>query len=69
MTSRACFVLSVADLAAERAFYRDVVGLGEPVMNSKTASTNIATARRLRMERAGNMADSFMAVPLSAVQR
>ena len=34
MTSRACFVLSVADLAAERAFYRDVVGLGEPVMNS-----------------------------------
>ena len=34
MPSRACFVLSVADLAAERAFYRDVVGLGEPVMNS-----------------------------------
>jgi len=34
MTPRACFVLSVADLAAERAFYRDVVGLGEPVMNS-----------------------------------
>ena len=34
MTTRASFVLSVADLAAERAFYRDVVGLGEPVMNS-----------------------------------
>ena len=34
MTSRACFVLSVADIAVERAFYRDVVGLGEPVMNS-----------------------------------
>lgn len=33
-TKRACFVLSVSDLAAERAFYRDVVGLGEPVMNS-----------------------------------
>jgi len=34
MTHRASFVLSVADIAAERAFYRDVVGLGEPVMNS-----------------------------------
>jgi len=34
MTPRASFVLSVADIAAERAFYRDVVGLGEPVMNS-----------------------------------
>ena len=31
---RASFVLSVADIAAERAFYRDVVGLGEPAMNS-----------------------------------
>ncbi len=34
MATRACFVLSVADIAAEREFYRDVVGLGEPVMNS-----------------------------------
>ena len=34
MTHRAHFVLSVADIAEERAFYRDVVGLGEPVMNS-----------------------------------
>jgi len=34
MTTRACFVLSVADIAAQRAFYRDVVGLGEPIMNS-----------------------------------
>jgi len=34
MTTRACFVLSVADIAAQRKFYRDVVGLGEPVMNS-----------------------------------
>ena len=34
MTPRASFVLSVTDLAAERAFYRDVVGLGDPVMNS-----------------------------------
>ena len=34
MTPRISLVLSVADLAAERAFYRDVVGLGEPVMNS-----------------------------------
>ena len=34
MTAHASFVLSVADIAAERAFYRDVVGLGEPVMNS-----------------------------------
>ena len=34
MAKRACFVLSVADIATERAFYRDVVGLGEPVMNS-----------------------------------
>jgi catechol 2,3-dioxygenase-like lactoylglutathione lyase family enzyme len=34
MTPRASFVLSVSDLAAERAFYRDVIGLGDPVMNS-----------------------------------
>ena len=34
MTSRISLVLSVADIATERAFYRDVVGLGEPVMNS-----------------------------------
>ena len=34
MTTRACFVLSVADIAAQRKFYRDIVGLGEPVMNS-----------------------------------
>ena len=34
MTAHASFVLSVADIAAERAFYRDVVGLGEPAMNS-----------------------------------
>ena len=34
MSARANFVLSVADIAAERAFYRDVVGLGEPVMDS-----------------------------------
>ena len=34
MTPHINLVLSVADLAAERAFYRDVVGLGEPVMNS-----------------------------------
>ena len=34
MTHHASFVLSVADIAAERAFYRDVVGLGEPVVNS-----------------------------------
>ena len=34
MSSRANFVLSVADIPAERAFYRDVVGLGEPVMDS-----------------------------------
>ena len=34
MTAHASFVLSVADIAAERVFYRDVVGLGEPVMNS-----------------------------------
>lgn len=34
MTHRASFVLSVEDIAEERAFYRDVVGLGEPVMNS-----------------------------------
>lgn len=34
MTPRISLVLSVADIAAERAFYRDVVGLGEPVMNS-----------------------------------
>ena len=34
MTPRISLVLQVSDLAAERAFYRDVVGLGEPVMNS-----------------------------------
>jgi catechol 2,3-dioxygenase-like lactoylglutathione lyase family enzyme len=34
MTPRISLVLSVADIATERAFYRDVVGLGEPVMNS-----------------------------------
>ena len=34
MKSRAYLVLQVADIAKERAFYRDVVGLGEPVMNS-----------------------------------
>jgi catechol 2,3-dioxygenase-like lactoylglutathione lyase family enzyme len=34
MTHRISLVLSVADIAAQRAFYRDVVGLGEPVMNS-----------------------------------
>lgn len=34
MTHRTSFLLSVKDIAAERAFYRDVVGLGEPVMNS-----------------------------------
>jgi len=34
MSVRACFVLSVSDIAAERAFYRDVVALGEPVMDS-----------------------------------
>ena len=34
MTHRASFVLSVADIAVERAFYRDVIGLGEPVVNS-----------------------------------
>ena len=34
MTPRASFVLSVTDIATERAFYRDVVGLGDPVMNS-----------------------------------
>ena len=34
MTPRISLVLLVSDLAAERAFYRDVVGLGEPVMNS-----------------------------------
>ena len=34
MTSRIYLVLQVSDLAAERAFYRDTVGLGEPVMNS-----------------------------------
>ena len=28
MTPRISLVLSVADIAAERAFYRDVVGLG-----------------------------------------
>lgn len=34
MTHRASFVLSVTDIAAERAFYRDIVGLGEPVVDS-----------------------------------
>ena len=34
MKARISLVLQVADIAAERAFYRDVVGLGEPVMNS-----------------------------------
>lgn len=34
MKHHASFVLSVADIAVERAFYRDVVGLGDPVMNS-----------------------------------
>ena len=34
MAHRTCFVLSVEDIAAERTFYRDIVGLGEPVMNS-----------------------------------
>ena len=34
MKARINLVLQVADIAAERAFYRDVVGLGEPVMNS-----------------------------------
>ena len=35
MTPRSIsLVLTVADIAAERTFYRDVVGLGEPVMNS-----------------------------------
>ena len=34
MTAHASFVLSVTDIAAQRKFYRDVVGLGEPVMNS-----------------------------------
>ena len=34
MTPRISLVLQVSDLAAERSFYRDTVGLGEPVMNS-----------------------------------
>jgi len=34
MTERVCFVLSVNDIVTERAFYRDIVGLGEPAMNS-----------------------------------
>ena len=34
MKARISLVLQVADIAAERTFYRDVVGLGEPVMNS-----------------------------------
>lgn len=34
MKARISLVLQVADIAVERAFYRDVVGLGEPVMNS-----------------------------------
>ena len=34
MSIRASFVLTVSDLGAERAFYRDVVGLGDPVLNS-----------------------------------
>ena len=34
MKARINLVLQVADIAAERTFYRDIVGLGEPVMNS-----------------------------------
>lgn len=34
MKARIHLVLQVADIATARAFYRDVVGLGEPVMNS-----------------------------------
>jgi len=34
MSIQASFVLAVSDLGAERAFYRDVVGLGDPVLNS-----------------------------------
>ena len=34
MSIHASFVLTVSDLGAERAFYRDVVGLGDPVLNS-----------------------------------
>lgn len=34
MSIHASFVLAVSDLSAERAFYRDVVGLGDPVLNS-----------------------------------
>ena len=34
MIPRISLVLTVVDIATERAFYRDVVGLGEPVMNS-----------------------------------
>jgi len=34
MSIHASFVLTVTDLGAERAFYRDVVGLGDPVLNS-----------------------------------
>ncbi|MBQ7730742.1 MAG: VOC family protein [Lentisphaeria bacterium] len=34
MKARISLVLQVADIAVERAFYRDIVGLGEPVMNS-----------------------------------
>ena len=34
MSIHASFVLNVSDLGAERAFYRDVVGLGDPVLNS-----------------------------------
>ena len=34
MSIHTSFVLNVSDLGAERAFYRDVVGLGDPVLNS-----------------------------------
>ena len=34
MKARINLVLQVADIAAERTFYRDIVGLGDPVMNS-----------------------------------
>ena len=34
MSIHASFVLAVSDLPAQRAFYRDVVGLGDPVLNS-----------------------------------
>ena len=34
MSIHVSFVLAVSDLAAERVFYRDVLGLGDPVLNS-----------------------------------